>query len=304
MRMNLKRIALKHCNEKMEAWDPVTETFIPDSFRARIDLTDRFLSNFNKPTRRRMLFADNEVVFPASRVFRHPGTKDVYLLGTTRQDARGGNPYLGLTILQLVTDEPGGTAGMATITRKVVQGPAEDPGWMVDTLLARSYVDTEFLTSTDEVSTTDLRIERYNAYLPLPVQPQEWDFMELHGIQHRVLDTFADSGFFALRIDHEDDYRSNFKLHVSGRTMNKVTREYDLIDRTYNVTGVMEKSSEVALWTTDSETSKTVYFDKENWPLGVTLATGELQLELKGVRRAIKSIDTQPGERQFLLRLK
>lgn len=301
--MNLKRIALKHCNERMEAWDPVTETFIPDSFRARIDLTDRFLSNFNKPTRRRMLFADNEVVFPESRVFRHPGTKDVYLLGTTRQDARGGNPYLGLTILQLVTDEPGGTAGLATITRKVVQGPPDDPGWLVDTVFAKSYVDTEFLTSTDEVATTDLRIERYNAYLPLPIQPQEWDFMTLHGVKYRVLDTYADSGFFALRIDHEDDYRSNFVLRTSGRVMNKVTHQYDITDRSYNVTGVMEKSTEVALWATDSETSKVVYFEKDHFPTGMDLSK-EMTLELGGVRRAIKSIETQPGERQYLMRLK
>lgn len=302
--MNLKKIALRRCKEKMEAWDPTTETFIPNSFLARIDLTDRFLSNFNKPTRRRMLFADNEVVFPESRVCRHPGTKDVYLLGTTRQDARDGNPYLGLTILQLVTDEPGGTAGLATITRKVVQGPPSDPGWLVDTVFARSYVDTEFLTSTDEVATTDMRIERYNAYLPLPVQPQEWDFLTLHGVKHRVLDTFADSGFFALRIDHEEDYRTNFVLHMNKRERNKVTQEYDVTERSYNVTGVMEKAVYVALWATDSETSNTVYFEKEHLPADLEWAPDTYQLELNGVRRTVKTMETQPGNRQVLMRLK
>lgn len=302
--MKLKKIALKFCDEKMEAWDPVTETFIPDSFRARIDLTDRFLSNFNKPTRRRMLFADNEVVFPESRVCRHPGTKDVYLMGTTRQDARSGQPYLGLTILQLVTDEPGGTAGLATITRKVVQGPPEDPGWLVDTVFARSYMDTEFLTSTDEVSTTDLRIERYVAYLPLPVQPQEWDFVTLHGVKHRVLDTFADSGFFALRIDHEEDYRQNFVLHTATRVMDRATHKYVNSERSYNVTGVMSKSTYVALWATDSEDAKTVYFDHDHFPAGVADNVENMFIELKGVKREVKSIETQPGERQYQMRLK
>jgi hypothetical protein len=302
--MNLKKIALKHANEPMEAWDPATESWVPAAFLARIDLTDRFLSNFNKPTRRRMLFADNETVFPDSRTFRHPGTHDVYILGTTRQDALGGKSYLGLTICQLVTDLPGGSAGLATITRKVVHGPPDNPGWLVDTEFAKAWIDTEFLTSTDEVETTDLRIERYNAYLPLNVQPQEWDFITLHGTKYRVLDTFADSGFFALRIDHEEDFRTDFVLHVGGeRVMDRVTRKYTNSETSYNVTGVTEKVSDVAIWTTDSDKYITVYFEREHLPFGLDITGKDVWLELKGVRRAVKSVQTQAGERQYLLRV-
>lgn len=302
--MFLKKIALKWANEPMEAWDPVTETWVPGAFMGRIDLTDRFLSNFNKPTRRRMLFADNDVVFPESRTFRHPGTHDVYLMGTTRKDALAGQPYLGLTILQLVTDLPGGSAGLATITRKVVQGPPDNPGWLVDTVFAKAYIDTEFLTSTDEVETTDLRIERYNAYLPLPVQPQEWDFIHLHGQAYRVLDTFADSGFFALRIDHEGDYRSNFVLHVGGkRVMDKATHQYTQGEASYNVTGVMEKESDVALWTTDSDKYLTVYFETEHLPFGIDITGKDVWLEMNGVKRQVKSVITQAGKRQYQLRV-
>lgn len=302
--MKLKKIALKFCNEKMEAWDPATETFTPDAFRARIDLTDRFLSNFNRPTRRRMMFADNEVVFPASRICRHPGTKDVYLMGVTRQDARNGQAYLGLTILQLVTDEPGGTAGLATITRRVAVGPPEDPGWLVDTVFARTYIDTEFLTSTDETETTDLRIERYVAFLPMSVQPQEWDFLTLHGVQYRVLDTFSDSGFFSLRIDHEKDYRSNFIVTVTTRVMDKGTHKYVTTPRDYQVTGMMEKSTSVALWATDSEDAKTVYFDADHFPTGIFDKPDVMTISLDGVSRAVKSVETQSGNRQFKMRLK
>ena len=302
--MFLKAIAMNWVDEPMEAWDPVTESWIPGAFMARIDLTDRFLSNFNKPTRRRMLFADNLVQFPESRTFRHPGTKDVYLLGTTRQDARAGNPYLGLTILQLVTDLPGGTSGFATITRKVPLGPPDNPGWLVETEFAKCYMDTEFLTSTDEVDTTDLRIERYNAYLPLPVQPREWDFVTLHGIKYRILDTFADSGFFALRIDHEGDYRTDFVLHVGGkRVMDSVTNQYTNTSATYNVTGIMEKESDVALWTTDSSKYITVTFERENLPFGLDVTGKDMWLEYKGVKRAVKTAMTQAGERQYQIRV-
>lgn len=302
--MNLKKIAAKHITEPMEAWDPVTETWIPNFFLGRIDLTDRFLSNFNKPTRRRMLFADNAAVFPESLTVRHPGTKDVYLLGTTRKDALGGVDYLGLTILQLVTDVPGGGAGLATITRKVVQGPPTNPGWLVDTTLAKCYLDTEFLSSTDENGTTDLRIERYNAYLPLNIQPKEWDFITLHGVKYRVLDSFVDSGFFGLRIDHENDYRSDFVLHVAGkRVMNKVTNEYELSLSQFNVTGVMEKAIEAALWVTDTQTYRTVFFEADHLPFGVNIRGKDVWLELNGVRKQVKSVETQAGNRQYTLRV-
>lgn len=302
--MKLKKIAARNFTERLDAWDPVTETWVPNSFLGRIDLTDRFLSNFNKPTRRRMLFTSDDVVFPASLTIRHPGTKDVYLLGTKRTDARDGNPYVALTILQLVTELPGGTSGLATITRKVVQGPPDNPGWLVDTVLAKSYIDTEFLSSTDEVATTDLRIERYNAYLPLNVQPQEWDFIELHGVKYRVLDTFADSGFFALRIDHENDYRSDFILHVGGkRVMNPVTNEWEQSPSSYNVTGVMEKAVDAALWATDTTSYRTVYFDRDHLPFKVDLSGKDLWLELNGVRKAVKTVETQAGNRQYTMRV-
>lgn len=302
--MKLKKIALKHADEPMEAWDPLTETWVPGSFVGRIDLTDRFLSNFNKPTRRRMLFTDSNVVFPESLTFRHPGTHDVYILGTTRKDARHGKEYLGLTILQLVTDLPGGSSGLATITRKVVQGPPENPGWLVDTVFAKSYIDTEFLSSTDEVETTDLRIERYNAYLPLNVQPQEWDFITLHNVKYRVLDTFADSGFFALRIDHEGDYRSDFVLHVgSKRTMNNTTHQWEGGEVSYNVTGVMEKSTDAALWATDTQSYRTVYFEAEHLPFGIDITGKDVWLELSGLKRQVKSVTTQSGTRQYTLRV-
>jgi hypothetical protein len=302
--MKLRKIAGKYITEKMEAWDPVTETWLPDAFLGRIDLTDRFLSNFNKPTRRRMMFTVPEVVFPDSLTIRHPGTHDVYLLGSTRRDARSGEQYNALTILQLVTDLPGGSAGLATITRKVVQGPPDNPGWLVDTVFAKSYIDTEFLSSSEENGTTDLRIERYNAYLPLNVQPQEWDFITLHGVKYRVLDTFADSGFFALRIDHEQDYRSDFVLTVGGkRTMNNTTHEYESGETSYNVTGVMEKSVDAALWVTDTQSYRTVYFEKAHLPFGVDIRGKAVWLTLNGVKKQVKTVESQPGNRQYLLRV-
>lgn len=306
--MKLKKIALKNVDEWMEAWDPSTETWIPRAFVARVAPTDRFLSNFNKPTRRRMLFAAHDVVFPESGTFRHPGTQDVYLLGTTRQDARGGNPYIGLTILQLVTDIPGGSSGLATITRREALGPPSDPGWLVEREFARAFIDLEFRTSANEPNATDLKIENYFAYLPISVQPQEWDFVELHGVRYRVVDTFADSGFFGLRIDHEEDFRTDFVLSVNqGRKLDRKTHTYVEQDtRVHEVTGVMSNVKDFPLWNTEADRYFDVYFQTEHLPNDIEWSTSKYQmwLEVYGVKRQITQVSTQAGERQILFRCK
>lgn len=303
--MHLKRIALKHANEPMEVWDPATESWISNAFSARIDLTDRFLSNFNRPTRMRMMLHDDQLVIPECRTVRHPGTHDVYILGTTRKDARKGVPYVGLTLMRLATELPGGSGGLATVTRKAPQGPASDPGWLVETVVGKVWVDTEFLSSSEERQATDLRVERYNAFAPQTADIKDWDFITLMGEKHRVLDTFADSGLFGLRLDQEQDTRRDFVLTVSGtRTMNRTTHEYDTTpEGSYNVTGVIEHDMEVALWAKDTNEVVTVYFEAANLPYPLPILTGrEMWLTLGGKRRVIKEIETQPGQRQWQMR--
>lgn len=303
-----ERVALRRVNEPMEAWDPVTETWLPDAFRARLDPTDRFLSNFNKPTRRRMLFAAEGCVFPESRTFRHPGTQDVYVLGITRKDALGGNPYIGLTVCQLVTDAPGGSSGLATIYRREAVGPSSDPGWLVEQVFAKAYIDMEFRTSANEPDATDLKIENYYAFLPLTVQPKEWDFIELHSIRYRVVDTFADSGFYGLRIDHENDFRTNFYMQVTGeRTLNPLTEEYEDVSQTYQVTGMLENSSDFPIWNSDSESYFDIYFEVAHLPnLPFDAIKEEIYIgtDLTGKMKKVISISSQSGNRQYKFRCK
>lgn len=303
--MHLKRIALKHANEPMEAWNPATESWVPSAFEARIDLTDRFLSNFNRPTRMRMMLHDDQAVLPASRVMRHPGTHDVYIIGTTRKDARKGMPYVGLTLLRLATELPGGSAGLATITRKAPAGPVNNPGWLVATPVAKAWIDTEFLSSSEERQATDLRIERYNAFAASTADIRDWDFITLQGKKHRVLDTFADSGLFGLRLDQEEDTRQDFVLKVAGsRTMNRTTHEWDSMpELSFNVTGVIEHENDVAAWVTDTNEVITVYFEADHVPYMMPTLTGrEMWLVLNGKRRVVKEMDSQPGRRQWQLR--
>lgn len=299
--MNLRNRALKHCNEPLEAWDPTTESWVPDAFKGRIDLTDRFLSNFNKPTRRRMLFCAPEVEFPDSLTIRHPGSKDVYILGAPRQDARRGVVYDKMTILQLATDVPGGSGGYATITRKVPQGPANDPGWLVDTIYAKCFVDTEFRTSSDEDETHDVKTENFLIYLPASVEIKAWDFVTLHGNKYQVIDSFSDSGFMSGRIDERPDTRINFVLNVEGdKHYDQQTRQWVVAKTNYNVTGVILRDEAFALWSSEAEDYVVVYIDAPN--IGIEPKANEMSLTWKGRTRVIRQVSTQAGTRQWELR--
>lgn len=303
--MRLKRIAEKWCQERPEAWDEAAEAFVPASFKCRIDLTDRFLSNFNRPTRMRMLFAAAETVFPDSRTIRNPLTGDVYILGTTRKDVDAGRVTIGLTLLRTVTALPGGSAGYAVITRKVTLGPPENPGWLVDTVYKKAWMDTEFYSSSNEQDTTDLRIESYNAFMPLHVQPREWDFVELRGSKYRVVDTYADSGFFGVRLEHESDTRTDMVLEVQPkREINRITQEYIQAPAArYNVTGVMKNLEDFALWNNEAQKYIDVYFEEEHLPnIDFNLSNSPMWLSYKGKKRMVKQASTQSGVRQWQLR--
>ncbi|GEM_PF-4915519 len=298
--MFLNKIAAKKITEPMEVWDEATESFVP-GFIGRIDLTDRFLSNFNKPLRRRMLYTEFGTAFPASRTFRHPGTGQVYLLGQTRSDALDGQPYVDLTVCHLATDEPNGSAGLATIYRKSPAGPANDPGWLVEQPVAKAFVDLEFRTSANEADTYEVKVENFFAFLPAHIKCEEWDFLELHGKRYRVVDTFPDSGLAGLRVDEEPDHRLDFVLHVDGeKVYNRTTHQWDLTTASFNVTGVLTKYRDFALWAEDSESYFEVVIDKAH--IGMRPVPSTMSLEIEGKRRIIRQVSTQPGERQYILR--
>jgi len=298
--MFLEEIASLHLDEPFEAWDDALQAFVPGSFQGRLAQADRFLSNFNKPLRRRMLYTRPDTVFPDSFTFRHPGTGEVYLLGQGRQDALQGDPYCQLHVCHLVTDVEGGSSGLATLFRKSPLGTPDNPGWLVEQEVTKAFMDIEFRTSAKDADTYEIVVENYYAFLPRHIRCQEWDFLELHGKRYRVVDVFADSGMSGLRVDEEPDPRIDFVLHRTGtRTYNRLTHEYDSSSQTANVTGVMVKYHEFPSWNSESDPYIDVFIDRDH--IGFRPGTG-MFLEFEGRKREIKQVSSQPGERQYRLR--
>lgn len=301
--MHLRKIAAKRITEPMEAWDDDAQVFIPDAFMGRIDLADRFLSNFNKPLRRRMMFTEPDTPFPESGTFRHPGTKDVYLIGQTRGDARDGIHYLDMSVCHLVTDTPNMSSGLATIYRKAPEGSADDPGWLVERELGKAFIDLEFRTSANEPDMLDTKVENYFCFAAAKWVFQPWDFLELHGHRYRVVDTFADSGLAGTRVDLEPDTRVDLILHLEGQQVyDSVTHKWTTTSREYQVTGVIPNLNAFAHWASEAETYIDVVIEESH--IGFRPVPGTTFVELEGVRRVVTHVSSQAGERQYRLRCK
>jgi len=299
--VHLNRISQYANDEPMEAFNAVTGSFEPGAFRARILLTDRFLSNFNKPLRRRMLFSAPGTVFPASRTFRHPGTQDVYIIGQSRSDTLAGKDYNQLSVCHLVTDLDDGSAGLAKLFRRAPVGPAGDPGWLIEEKVTDLFLDLEFRTSANEQESYELKIGNFFGFVSASHRLEEWDFLELHGNRFRVVDVFPDSGMLGLRVDKEPDTRANFTLHVDGaRTYNQTTHEFESSKTQWNVTGVAVRDKEFSGWKTATEAYIDIVIDVKN--IGFRPEPEVTHIEFGGHKRLVKEVSTQAGERQYLLR--
>lgn len=301
--MFLKAIAQKNLYEVLEVFDDASQSFAGDTFLGRIDLTDRFLSIYNRPTRKRQLYTRPDTPLPASFIFRHKGSGDVYIVGQTRTDSRsdvsGGDPYIAITMLHLVTPNPNGSSGQAVHTRKQPLGPPDNPGWLQEVVLGTPFMDVEFRTSSSEAGVYDSKIENYYAWTPINVVAEQWDFFELNGIKYRNIDNFTDIGMRGLRLDREGDPRIDVVIHKSSRVYDPVEHAYVTTKVAFNVTMIVPEDTDIASWAAEKAASSVVLV-VDRGHIGFAPTAGN-EIEYQGRRRLVKNVTTQAGEKQYRL---
>lgn len=299
--MFLNEIAQRHMHESFDGYDAVTEDFVEDSFTARIDLTDRFLSIYNRPTRKRQLYMKPGTLLPTSYVIRHSTTKDVYIVGQIRQDARydveGGDPYVAMAMLHLVTPLAQGSSGVAIQTRKVTVGPQDDPGWMVEQQIDKTYLDIEFRTSSAEEGVYESKVENFYAWTPITVTAQQWDFFTLNDAVYRVVDTFTDIGMRGLRLDRAVDPRIDVVIYTNARVYDEVEHEFVDNQRPYNVTAIVPADVNIATWD-DSNAASQISLVIDFGNIGFVPKQNQ-EISYQGRTRIIRSVATQAGEKQY-----
>lgn len=301
--MYLRALAERWVNEPMEVFDEATQTFSASPIVGRVSLVDRFLSNFNRPLRRRMLHHAPDVDFPASRTLRVTATGDVYLVGQPREDSDAGQEYHALSVCHLVTDNgPGSSAGLATVRRNAPAGPANDPGWLVESVIGYHYVDIEFRTSLNEQDLEQERRESFVMWLQQNADLKPHDFIDLHSRSFRVTDVYPDSGFMMARIDEEEDYLVDLVIKVNdSTTYDPNLRKYVATPQSYNVTGLLTSVNDFGAWVTDSEDYISLAINEDH--IGFRPKSG-MVISYDGVDRTVHHSHYSRGERQYKLRIR
>ena len=228
--MDLAEAATFFDTQSFDAYDFDEETWVNSAFTGQLRIADSFVSIWNRPTRKRMLFcAPGEE--PTSSVIRLPSTGDIFMVGTLHADSMIETAYRKTYGLHQV-------AGTAVINRLI---PDEDygiKGWAVNTEIQSTFGDVE-LRSVDE--NLDSKISHYGNYfmfLPSDADLQRNDTVSLNLTTYYVVEAYIDSGLTCARVTSNPEERTNFTYTSKGSvTYNTATQTTTSSDTVYNVTG-------------------------------------------------------------------
>lgn len=293
--MFLNKIAQENLRENFDSYERATGDFLLNDFQGRIDLTDRFLTIYNRPTRKRQLFTAPETKMPESGIMRHPHTGSIYIVGSPRMDARwdvaGGKPYIQLSMLHEVTPA-GTTSGLAKHTRKVFEGAEQD--WLVTEELAEKYMDVEFRTSANDVDVFLGTIENYFAWLSLSETIERFDTLTIGTVSYLVLDVYTEMGMTSLRVAKRDDPRVNLKFFRKGKVFNEDTLQYETTTKEERVTGMVPKATD----NLELDSSAVVVVDTDHILFEPKV---NMDIEIHGRKLTVQSVFLQASERQWRL---
>lgn len=230
--MNLRKVAASFETTEFDAWDESNELFVAKSLTGKIRSVDRFLSNFNRPTKRRLLGLSPSATIPASNTIRDPSTGEIYFIGELRQDSEQGVAYDQVGVLHKTT-------AIATISRKAPIGPGNDPGVLVASQIGKHYADVE-LRSASETEEQENDFEgNYFLMMPPHVDLEEWDEVTFDSEAYMIKTPYFDSGFRFARAVKREDPRKDFTYYFrdTGVAYNTATRVVTEGFTTYSVTG-------------------------------------------------------------------
>lgn len=292
--MDLRKVAAWFETTEFDTYDEALDSWTTCGMAGKVMPVDRFLSNFNRPTRRRSLGLSPLAVTPASNTIRVPATGEIYIIGGLRQDSRESEAYDEVGILHR-------SETLGVVNRKAPAGPSNDPGWLMDAVAANHYMDVE-LRATSGVDEQKQQFEGdYFVILPPHADIQLWDRLTVDGEDYMVELAYMDSGFKFVRAIKRQDHRQNFVYHsrsaAAGYVPSTGVVTDGLVD--YNVTGFAmddEIGDSTTLQTKTSDLAITV----EQSHIGV-VPTTEDELTWDSKRRRVINVKQDFLKEQYHL---
>jgi len=220
--MELKLAASYFDKTSIDVYDDTAVEWSNSLIKGQFKLADDFISIFNRPTRRRMLFLSPDEYSKISNfsLIREPESGFLYLFGEPQHDLMESSYRTTLPLHKV--------RSQTTVNRRGTVGPTNDPGGLVDSFLTPVYADIELRTLTQEGSTDKSIYTKEFMWMQKDADVIKGDILLFEGITYRVLQTYLDTGFKGARITDEPDSRENvtYRKRISDDTYNNTTGGY------------------------------------------------------------------------------
>lgn len=206
----------------IDVYDDGNSRWLNAEIKGQFKLADDFISIFNRPTRRRMLFLapDQYEKIKTFSLIREATTGFLYLFGEPQHDIA--------EIAYRTTLPLHKVANQTTVTRWATIGPSNDPGILVDSVLTPVYADTELRTLNQEGDTDQSIYNKKFMWLPRTANVIKGDILVFDNVTYKVLSTYFDTGLLSARITTEPDSRETFtyRQRAGDPTFNNGTGVY------------------------------------------------------------------------------
>lgn len=297
--MFLGEIAQEHMKEVFNPYDSTKEDFSTSTIEGRLGPTDRFLSIYSLPTKKRQLFVKPNIQFPASRVIKHSTSGRIYLVGTGRMDARhdvdGGSPYQ-----EMFTVHEVGSTGYGFTGKAVAKKLSRDltTKYLVYTPVGDVYADLEFRSTINDNNTIKETDSGFFCWHQADVELNQWDVIELGGVEYRVTDNYVEAGLRSCRVTTDKNQFINIQVVKTIRSYNEVTYQYEESPKTENVTAILSSDVQKTAWADGSKPRVVLYI-----PFIAITNQPEVgdNITYNGISKVVKFVEHRTGERQTVV---
>lgn len=195
--MDLVTTARFFDDTSFDSYSPVTGLWTLNALKGQLKKADTFVSIWNRPTRKRMLYTQPGQE-PKTSVIRVNGTVTSYLVGSSQPDFFGKARYRNVQSLHQAL-------GRATIMRL---DRYLTPSVIVERRSqGTAHTDFELRSVDEDVSRKSNHYGRYFCFLPSDSTVKKHDVLTLNGFEYYVIDLYVDSGFLAARVEQRRDER-------------------------------------------------------------------------------------------------
>lgn len=183
-------------DEVFEAWDAATDTWSEWS-HGRLYPADRFKTIYHRPTRRETLSLPQGVSLPASKVFRHVTTAEVFMASETEHyDAADGQVYSNLYAVHRASLK-------STVLRPTVSGTGDNLGPVSLIDQGVTYADVELRATDKDPADYALQLGNYEGNYFITLSPAasvlEGDFLDSGSQSYRIDHLYLDGGLLLAR---------------------------------------------------------------------------------------------------------